>query len=320
MIADARRAIASQITSLQRTSDLLGPTFDEAVELIVSSSKVVATGLGKSGFIARKLAATLASIRIPSTFLHPVDALHGDSGILESTDVLIAFSKSGETAEVVRLVDVAASIGMKIIVITCRQQSTLAERANAAVIASIEREFDAYDVLPTASTTTSLVIADCLAVAAASVRGDVEGGLRSTHPQGTIGSTFLRTVDEVMHSGERLPRVTTEATMAESLAELTAKGLGIVCIVDHDDHLVGIITDGDVRRAMAQGANVATTLPTEVMTRSPRTITPSATLHEALTIMERGERQIGVLPVVLDGVCVGVLRLHDIVRMSVTQV
>lgn len=320
IISEAKRAIASQIASLQLTSDQLDRSFDQAVELIVNASKVVTTGLGKSGFIARKMSATLSSVRIPSHYLHPVDALHGDSGILDPSDVLVAFSKSGETVEVVRLVDLARGMGIKIVVITSRRRCTLSEKAHASLFATIEREYDESDVLPTASTTTALVLADCLAVAAASSKGGVAHGLQASHPQGAIGGTFLRTVEEVMHSGERLPSVRTTASMAEALAELTAKGLGIVCILDDVDSLRGIITDGDVRRAMANGANVASTQITNVMTTQPRTISPSATLHEALTLMERGERQIGVLPVVSDGSCVGVVRVHDIIRASVTPV
>lgn len=317
MIIAAQQAIDSQIRSLTMTSEELGPSFSAAVDLVVGATKVVTTGLGKSGFIARKLAATLSSVRIPSYYLHPVDALHGDSGILDPTDVLVAFSKSGETAEVIRLVDLAQEIGIRVVVITSRHLSTLAARAQAVLFAVIEREFDETDVLPTASTSTALVLADVLAVASANAKGSVVGGLQRSHPQGAIGATFLRTVEEVMHAGQSIPKVSVTANMTDALAELTAKGLGIVCLVDEHERLSGIITDGDVRRAMANGANVATVKPTDVMTADPRSIPPSATLHEALTIMERGQRQIGVLPVVSDGVCVGILRVHDIIRANI---
>jgi arabinose-5-phosphate isomerase len=316
ILSAARASITLQQSALERTSQHLGNEFVKAVGLIAKAPKVVTTGLGKSGFIAKKLAATLSSIRIPSLFLHPVDALHGDSGILDPSDVLIAFSKSGETVEMIRLVDLAKSMNISVVTITSRGNSTLALQADAALLALVDREFDEMDVLPTASTTSALVVADLLAVAAATLRGGVATGLRSSHPQGTIGTTLLRTVDEVMHSGDRIPRVRESASMTDALAELTVKGLGIVCIEDASQQLVGIITDGDVRRAMSRGANVSTVKIQEVMTRNPLFISPVATLHEALTLMERRERQIGVVPVVTNGHCVGIIRVHDIVRAN----
>ena len=314
--ADARSAIQLQISSLERSRDAIDDAFDRAVDLLANAPKTVTSGLGKSSFIARKMAATMASVRMPALFLHPVDALHGDSGILEPNDVLVVFSKSGETAEVLRLVSLAREIGLSVIAVTARSGSTLDEQADATVGALIERELDNDDVLPTASTTSALVMADLLALGALYANGGSSERLRASHPGGAIGAALKRSVREVMHDGDAMPQVGHEATMADALVELSGKTLGIVCITDEEKHLLGIITDGDVRRLAAERPEISTARASDVMTKEPTAISPDATLHEALTLMERGDRQIAVLPVVDKGLCVGVIRLHDIVRLN----
>jgi arabinose-5-phosphate isomerase len=317
VIQQAKHAIETQIGSLQATSTQLGDSFVLAVNTVATAPKVVTSGLGKSGFIARKLAATLTSMRIPSFYIHPVDALHGDSGILSSDDVLVVFSKSGETAEVIRLLELAKELGLRIIAITGRNDSTVAQSAHAALLAKILGEYDEEDLIPTTSTTTAMVLADILAVTAAQLRGKVVEHLKRTHPDGSIGSALLRTVDEVMHAGEALPRIGPTALVSDALTELTAKSLGLVCVCSNDDQLLGVITDGDVRRLAVTRPDFMQARVEEVMTREPVAVTIETTLHEALAVMERRKSQISALPVLNGKRCVGIIRLHDIVRVGI---
>lgn len=318
ILEHAQQALQWQLKSVERLGPQLDGTYIAAVRTLAASGKVLTTGLGKSGFVARKMAATLTSVRIPGIFLHPVEAMHGDSGIMHATDCLVAFSKSGETAEVVQLCALAKEIGASVIAITARANSTISRLAAVTIFTPLERELDPDDILPTASTTIAMIVADLLAVGAAMMSGDVAGRLQHSHPQGMIGAAMMRTVENVMHSGEGLPLVQPGAMLVEALAQLSAKALGIVCVVDNDGVLRGILTDGDVRRIVVDNANSLATLRIDdVMIPNPTTIEPSATLHEALQQMERRQRQISVLPVTVSGRCVGVLRLHDIVRLQI---
>ncbi len=312
----ARAAVDLQIKALERSREGIDEDFDRAVELLAHAPKTVTSGLGKSSFIARKMAATMASVRLPALFLHPVDALHGDSGILEPDDVLVVFSKSGETPEVLRLVSLARDLGLSIIAVTARPGSSLSEAADASIGALIETELDDDDVLPTASTTSALVMADLLALGALHANGGSSERLRASHPGGAIGATLKRHVHEVMHVGDELPIIDAGSSMADALVQLSAKALGIVCCVDDQHVLKGVITDGDVRRLAAGGQDVPSLAVEGVMTKQPATIGPDATLHEALKLMERGDRQIAVLPVTEGERCVGVIRLHDILRLN----
>jgi arabinose-5-phosphate isomerase len=316
LLEQAHNAASKQARAIELTSASLDASFPTAAHLLATSEKVVTTGLGKSGFIARKMAATLTSLRLPAVYLHPVDALHGDSGLLSPLDVMVAFSKSGETSEVLRLANHAADLGLRIIAITGRPNTSLAGLASATILARIESELDPLDLIPTASTTTALMVADLLTLAAADLAGATTDGLRVTHPHGAIGNSLLRTVDEVMHTGPAFPHVRTGTPLSSALAELTAKGLGAVCILDDKGALAGLLTDGDVRRLVTSGRDLGPLAVDDVMTQNPITIHPSLTLHEALNIMERRQRQINVLAVVRDGECVGLVRLHDVVRAN----
>ncbi|MDZ4746245.1 MAG: KpsF/GutQ family sugar-phosphate isomerase [bacterium] len=314
----ARQALLWQLQSGQRLAEQLDTKFLEAVHVVAAANKVLTTGLGKSGFIAKKMAATLTSVRIPGIFLHPVEAMHGDSGILQASDCLVAFSKSGETSEVVRLCHLAKDVGLNIVAITARANSSLALLADTTLYTPIERELDPDDVLPTASSTVALITADLLAVGAAMMVGDVASNLRHSHPRGMLGAALMRTVEDVMHVGASLPFVRPDSMLVDALAQLSAKALGIVCVVDEDGMLRGILTDGDVRRIVVEKSSALANLSIDdVMISDPTTIEPSATLHTALRQMERRQTQISVLPVTIEGRCVGVLRLHDIVRLQV---
>lgn len=318
MIQTARQRITLQIESLEGIAQALDENFERATHLLSAANKIVSTGLGKSGFIARKLAATLSSLRMPSIYLHPVDALHGDSGILEAGDCMVAFSKSGETPEVLRLIDHVRGLGICVVAITSRLNSAITQRADATLYAHIASELDELNLVPTASTTAALVMADILALSAAEHRGVAADALRASHPGGAIGASLLRLVDEVMHSGAALPTVTPDATLKAALTELSQKGLGAVCVNNNDGVLVGLLTDGDVRRFVQAGGDAEHTSVQNVMTTSPVTISPGATLHEAFLMMEQRTRQLSVLPVVDGTTCVGLVRLHDIVRVNLT--
>lgn len=313
--AVAQESLRYQIESLLRMVDLVDERYVHAVQLLRHADHVVTTGLGKSGIIAQKMSATLASVCVGSRCLHPVDALHGDAGVVNAGDVIVAISKSGETPEVLRFVDVMQGLGCRIIAITASPTNTLASVSDVALVAPVVHEMDGHDILPTVSTTSALVMADLLAVGVLSADTNPLRRLRRSHPEGMIGGTLLRTVADVMHANDRLPVVTEATSMVDALVEMTSKALGIVCVV-RQAQLVGILTDGDVRRLVTQGVQMATATVEVCMTRSPVTIEPSATLHQALQLMERRERQIGVLPVVRNGECVGVIRVHDIVRLQ----
>jgi len=286
LLDHAKQALQSQLRSIERLQGQLDDTFVAAANLIAGCDKVLTTGLGKSGFIARKMAATLTSVRITGIFLHPVEAMHGDSGILNAKDCLVAFSKSGETSEVVRLCNHAKQTGASIIAITAREDSSLSRLADVHIFTPLERELDPDNILPTASTTLALVVADLLAVGAAMLMGDVTGRLQHSHPRGMIGAAMLRSVEDVMHSGDELPFVRPDAMLVDALAQLSAKSLGIVCVVDDNGTLQGILTDGDVRRIVVhQAQKLATLRISEVMIPKPITIEPSATLQTALQQM-----------------------------------
>lgn len=312
----AQQAYHRQIEALSLSSAALDSTFDQAAALIAAASRTITTGLGKSGFIARKMAATLLSVRMPAQFLHPVEALHGDIGMVEPGNVLVVFSKSGETPEILKLVSLAQHQGVRVIAITSRAQSTLSIRADMALTAHITLELDSENVLPTASTTSALVMADVLSICAIELHGGASQRLMQSHPDGAIGSLLLRTASQVMHTGTNLPSVHPEATLHDVLVQLTVKPLGIVCVCDDQQQLHGVVTDGDVRRFVLEHDDLRTTRVTDVMTVHPVTVSPSDTLHAVLQVMEGGSRQISAVPVVEGGTCVGVVRLHDIASLQ----
>lgn len=315
LLIRAQQALRHQIESLLKLVDQLDERYCHAVNLLRAADHVVTVGLGKSGIIAQKFAATLASVCVSSRSLHPVDALHGDAGIVGEGDIIVAFSKSGETTEVLRFVDVMRGLGCRVVCITSKADSTLVSMADVALIVPVTHEMDEHDIVPTTSTTASLVMADLLAVGVLSADPDPLRRLRRSHPDGMIGGTLLRSVADVMHTGDALPAVLPSTSMLDALVTMTSKALGIVCVVQ-EGHLAGILTDGDVRRLVASGVNLSEMVIADAMTTSPVTISPTASLHEALGVMEQRDRQIGVLPVLEHDVCVGVVRVHDIVRLQ----
>lgn len=317
ILTETRRRLAMVTQSIVQLDAALGATFESAVTLLAASSTIVTTGIGKSGIVAQKLAATLNSLQVPAIFVHPVEAMHGDSGVIRSGDAIVAFSKSGETPEVLRFIDMVRGRGCEVVGVSSRSGSRIEAMANVSIHAPYTHEQDAQDVVPTTSSTIALIIADLLAVAIAEHRGIGSDGLHTSHPHGLIGAALQRTVRDVMHAGSALPAVQAGTTLGSALAEMTSKSLGCVSVANASGQMVGFVTDGDVRRALERHVDVATASVDAIMTASPVTIHPDAKLLDALQLMERRDRQIGVMPVVEEGRCVGIIRLHDIVRLQV---
>jgi arabinose-5-phosphate isomerase len=313
--AEALRALAD------RLAGPMAADFERAVELLYCcAGRIVVTGMGKSGLIARKIAATLTSTGSPALFLHPAEALHGDLGMVVRGDVVIALSASGETDEILQLLATVKRLGVPLITMTCddlhslpeepRSMSTLAQAADIALDCSVAHEACSLGLAPTASTTTMLALGDALAVALSQRRGFKEEDFASLHPGGKLGKRFLR-VSALMHTGNAVPQVKPETTMSDVIYEMSRKGLGMTTVVK-GEKLVGLISDGDLRRLLEQhGKKVFDLAAAECMTRSPRTVGPDVFAIAALDVME--QKKITSLPVVdAAGHLLGVLHLHDL--------
>lgn len=315
-IGHARRVLAIEAEALTALAARLDARFDAVVQLMADRrGKVVVTGMGKSGHVGRKIAATLASTGTPAFFLHAAEALHGDLGMLERHDLVLAVSNSGETAEILDLVPHVKRLGLPLIALTGRPTSTLARTADAVLDVSIAEEACPLGLAPTASTTAALAMGDALAVALLEHRGFRPQDFAALHPAGTLGRKLLR-VEELMHVGEEIPRVGLESRMRDALLEMTAKRLGVTAVVDDQGRLVGVVTDGDLRRALGDGDDVMARTVAEVMARTPKTIAADALAALAVTTMER--HAITVLFIVdADERLTGVIHLHDLLRAGV---
>lgn len=313
---DVREALRLQRRSIDLIEQNLDGEYLRAVELILSASSIVSTGIGKSGFVARKFAASLTSLGVSASFIHAVDALHGDLGALTKGNVLVMFSKSGDTRELINLLDVLPEQNGSVICITARRGSTISQRSDVTLLAPIEQEYDRMNILPTASTTAAMIVADLLVMSVAHAKPDMLDVLSRTHPNGSIGSLLGRRVCDHMHQGEDLPVVREGASLEATIHMLDKYALGIVCVVSAENRLCGILTDGDVRRLVERGTAQSSIRIDQVMTTEPTTIEVDASLHEALQRMEARERAIAVLPVIETetNTLRGVIRLHDVVR------
>ena len=317
--AEALRALAD------RLAGPMGAEFDHAVELLFDSrGRAIVTGMGKSGLIARKIAATLSSTGSPALYLHPVEALHGDLGVIVRGDVVVALSASGETEEILQLVATMKRLQVPLISMTCeesgakaaseggrsaRASSTLAAAADVALDCSISREACSLGLAPTASTTTMLALGDALAVALSEKRGFKEEDFANLHPGGKLGKRLAR-VESLMHSGEAIPRVTANTKMPDVIYEMSRKKLGMTAVVE-GGRLLGVISDGDLRRLLEQRGKDALDLAAEdCMTRNPKTIPAREFATTALALME--EKKITSLVVVEDDQILGILHLHDL--------
>ncbi len=289
----------------------LGAAFSQAVEQIAAASgRVIVTGMGKSGLVARKIAATLASTGQPASFVHAAEASHGDLGMLQNGDVVLALSWSGETVELAAIVTYAKRYAIPLIAMTASPDSALGREADVCLSLPGADEACPNGLAPTTSTTMQLVLGDALAIALLESRGFTAGDFRVLHPGGKLGAK-LSHVRDVMHTGERIPRIEARAKMADAIVEMSSKGFGCVAAFD-DGRLVGIVTDGDLRRHLKAGFSLDTPVA-EVMTRKPRTIPPDALVAEAL---EKISRKISALIVVEDDAVVGIVHFHDLMRIG----
>jgi len=309
----ARRVLRIEARALGDLVDRLDESFDRAVQLLTDCrGRVIVTGMGKSGIIAQKIAATLSSTGRAAYFMHPAEAVHGDLGMLVSGDLLIALSNSGETSEIVRLLELVRRLGARVVALSGNPDSSLARHADVNLHVGVDREACGLDLVPTASTTAALAMGDALAVASFEQRGFSLKEFARYHPGGRLAHK-LQLVSERMHAGPGVPRVLESAAMHEAVREMDSKKLGMTCVVDENGRLRGILTDGDLRRRMLRVDRPLDGTAGEGMTRDPVTIAGDALASEALKLME--DRKITSLPVVhADGSLAGVIQIHDLWR------
>lgn len=313
----ARRVLRIEADAVAALGDRIGSEFELAVDLILRRhGRVIVTGIGKSGHIARKIAATLASTGTPAYFVHAAEAAHGDLGMITAEDVVIALSNSGASEELLTIVPLVKRQGASLIAITGRNGSPLAREADIHLDATVREEACPLNLAPTASTTAALALGDALAIALLDARGFGSDDFARAHPGGALGRRLLTHVRDVMRAAERVPCMTESTPMTEALLAMTRGGLGMTAINGDGGHLIGIFTDGDLRRALERGVDVRAVTVGEVMTCAPRSIGPDALAVEAVELMER--LLINQLLVVdAAGVLVGALNTHDLMQAKV---
>ncbi|WP_148717197.1 KpsF/GutQ family sugar-phosphate isomerase [Chitinolyticbacter meiyuanensis] len=312
----ARRVLEIEARTLARLAERVDAAFDTAVALVMAArGRIVVTGMGKSGHIARKIAATLASTGTPALFVHPGEAAHGDLGMITGDDVVLALSYSGESDEIIALLPSLKRLGTPIIAVTGNPASTLAREADVGLDGSVEQEACPHNLAPTASTTAALAVGDALAVAVLEERGFKAEDFALSHPGGTLGRRLLIRVRDLMHTGEAVPVVDSGVSLRDALLEISRKGLGMTAVVDADGQLSGIFTDGDLRRALDRGIDVHATAVADVMTRNPVTIGADQLASEAVAIMEK--RRCNGLLVTEKSRVAGAINMHDLLRARV---
>jgi arabinose-5-phosphate isomerase len=309
--ADAIIALKNRLTSDPDDS------FAQAVDLLLScTGRVVVSGIGKSGHIARKIAATLASTGTPALFVHPAEAAHGDLGMVTDNDAFVAISNSGETSELLAIVPIIKRMGAKLIAMTGNENSSLAQLANVHLNVRVEKEACPLNLAPTASTTATLALGDALAVALLDARGFQEDDFARSHPGGALGRRLLTHVRDVMRSGDAIPAVTANVSLSQALLEITRKGMAMTAVVDDAFQAVGIFTDGDLRRLIEHVQDFTKFSVADVMHANPRTIGPDQLAVEAVEVMEKF-RINQLLVADASGKLVGALHIHDLTRAKV---
>jgi arabinose-5-phosphate isomerase len=313
----ARETLEIESRAVQRMSSRLNDDFAAACRLCMATpGRVVVTGMGKSGHIASKIAATLASTGTPAFFMHPAEASHGDLGMITDQDLLLAISYSGETDEIVTILPLVKRMGAKLVTLTGNPDSTLAKTADVHLDVGVTEEACPLNLAPTASTTATLAMGDALAVALLKSRGFTAEDFARSHPSGSLGKRLLLRVSDVMRSDNEIPAVLSDVNLRDGLMEMTQKGLGMTAIVDNDHKILGIFTDGDLRRALDEGADVHKTKMSEVMHTNCRTTTADILAAEAVNILE--ENKITSLLVADDDRrLVGALNIHDLFRAGI---
>ena len=320
MLEQAKKVMRIEAEAILALAERINGDFTTAVEMMKAcEGRIVVTGMGKSGIIGRKISATLASTGTPSFFLHPAEGIHGDLGMVTSHDVVLVLSNSGETAEVLGILPSLRRIGASIVALSGAEHSTLAKNADLFLDVGVAQEACPLGLAPTASTTALLAYGDALALALLSARHFTAEEFAVFHPGGSLGRKLLLTVADVMHQGEDNPVVTAELAVKEALFVITASGLGATSVVDGRGALIGVLTDGDIRRGLGQGLAFLERPVDELMTKNPKTITSGRLAAEALHIMEKNKpRPITVLPVVDEtGRAIGMVHMTDLVRQGV---
>jgi arabinose-5-phosphate isomerase len=313
----ATRVLDIESQAIIGLKSYINQNFNHACQLIFNTKgRVIVTGMGKSGHIGNKIAATLASTGTPAFFVHPGEASHGDLGMITQQDIVFALSNSGETEEILKLLPVLKRLGIAIIAVTGNPESTLAKLADIHLCARVEQEACPLGLAPTASTTAALALGDAVAVALLEARGFSADDFALSHPGGSLGRRLLLRISDIMHENEQIPLVDEHATISAALLEISRKGLGMTGILDSEGRLAGIFTDGDLRRILDQRIDIHQTLISGVMTRNCVTIRAEMLAAEALKIME--QKKINALMVVTaDQIPVGALNMHDLLRAGV---
>ncbi|WP_028950844.1 KpsF/GutQ family sugar-phosphate isomerase [Sulfurihydrogenibium subterraneum] len=308
-----KQTIEEEIRALNRLEESLDENFEKAVKLILDTQgKVIITGMGKSGLIGKKIAATLSSTGTPAFFLHPAEALHGDLGMVEKKDLIIAISNSGETPELLAIIPILKRWGNKIIAITNKKDSSLTKYADVSLFLNVDKEACPLNLAPTSSSTATLVLGDALAVALLKLRNFTPENFAMFHPGGSLGKKLMKVADIMRRD---LPIVYEDTPLKEAVIVMSEKGLGSTLVLDKNNNLTGIITDGDLRRFINKGKSIDNSLSKDAMTKNPKTASSDWLVLQALELMER--HNITVLPVVEDQKPVGIIHIHDILKSGV---
>jgi arabinose-5-phosphate isomerase len=312
----AKKVLQTEAAAILALVDRLDDRFELAVRILLDCrGRVIVTGMGKSGIICRKVAATLASTGTPAFFLHPAEAVHGDLGVIQGDDVVVALSNSGETDELLRLVETIKRLGARLIAICGNPASKLAQASDVALDCQVSSEACPLNLVPTASTTAALALGDALAMTLLVAKGFKEEDFANLHPGGKIGKRLMR-VEQIMHTGDKLPVVRPTTPMHEVVQEISRKGFGMTCVADHGVRLVGVITDGDLRRHIGASVNMMERTAADIMTRNPVTVVPGTLAVEVLNVFE--QRKITSIVVVgADSRIEGLVHLHDLWRTEV---
>jgi len=309
----ARKVLQTEAAAILELVERIDDKFDKAIRLLMNCrGRVIVTGMGKSGIICRKISATLSSTGTPAFFLHPAEAIHGDLGVIQSTDVVIALSYSGETEEILRLLERIKRLGASLIALTGEPDSTLGKSATVTLNCHVSEEACPLNLVPTASTTAALALGDGLAMALLVAKGFRQEDFANLHPGGNLGKRLMR-VEQLMKRDPDTPKVYADMPVSEVISEISKKGLGMTCVIDNENKLLGIITDGDLRRHMTTLKNILSLTAGEIMTTKPLTVDPDGLAVEALKAME--DRKITALVVTRPGAYVeGVIHIHDLWR------
>jgi arabinose-5-phosphate isomerase len=306
-----------EIAALRQLEQTIDARFDQACRILLQcKGRVVVVGIGKSGHIANKIAATLASTGTPAFFIHPAEASHGDLGMMTKQDVVIVISSSGNTEEILNILPLIKRLETPLITLTGNPQSTLAKAADINLDIRIEKEACPLNLAPTASTTAALVMGDAIAIALLKARGFTKEDFALVHPSGSLGKRLLLKVKDIMYTGDNIPKVDKKASLSEALLEMSRKKLGVVAIVDPQSKILGVFTDGDLRRALQKDIDIKNTLMESIMTPKGITVEPDLLAAEALYLMEK-YKIIPLLVATADNVLVGAFNIHDLFRAGI---